>query len=351
MSKNSEPRSWHWFSTPHTTDALELSVLALTETTIAMAIYVFIALKGYSLHLFVALCIAPFLLLRTPASTKLALDWAAAWVAKAGFLEKPDSRMQRKANVRDRGKSTILRLGSSVLVATVVLVIVLHFSDEFVAFILVIAGVFLFLAFALFTIVLAVPLLFRGLAVISASLAGLFLTMVALALRCWATICTAIRSPVESIANIPLNWWRIVGCVDLYHPPEPIPGYLTSGRATPTPHSLLDPLGHLLYSRGEWVNSLFRWSLKGSALIYLPILWIVHRAVGGDFSNRLRNETTWAVYKCRLLVSAVVVMFVGSKVLLFPLWKNYGPQLQEFSDSRFIELFVAPLHVGNWRAR
>ncbi len=69
-------RTWHWFSTPKTAELLELSVLALVETILAVALYSWIAISGYTIHLVVSACISPFLLLRTSLSVELAFSFA-----------------------------------------------------------------------------------------------------------------------------------------------------------------------------------------------------------------------------------------------------------------------------------
>lgn len=68
-------RGWRWWSTPESVEALTVSVLAIVETLAAVAIYAWIAVEFGTLHLTISCCIAPFLLLRTPESTKRGLGW------------------------------------------------------------------------------------------------------------------------------------------------------------------------------------------------------------------------------------------------------------------------------------
>ena len=67
-----QPRRWVWFSTEETAEAGKTSVLAVVETLCAMAPYAWIAWEYGTLHLTIAACVAPFLLLRTEESTRLA---------------------------------------------------------------------------------------------------------------------------------------------------------------------------------------------------------------------------------------------------------------------------------------
>ena len=79
-------------ATASTSDALIPSLLAILETGLAMTIGIFVAVKWGTWHIAIAACIAPFLLLRTKASTKLAVKWLSE------FWEWSDPFFQRTAN-------------------------------------------------------------------------------------------------------------------------------------------------------------------------------------------------------------------------------------------------------------
>jgi len=66
-------RGWRWSSTPESANALQVSILAVFETLLAIGIYAWIAVHFGTLHLLVAACVTPFVLLRTPVSTDLGL--------------------------------------------------------------------------------------------------------------------------------------------------------------------------------------------------------------------------------------------------------------------------------------
>src|SRR5438270_142758 len=61
------------YSTAESVAAGGASLLAIVETTCAMSVYAWIALKRGTTHLTIAACVAPFLLLRTDDSTKMGL--------------------------------------------------------------------------------------------------------------------------------------------------------------------------------------------------------------------------------------------------------------------------------------
>jgi len=149
--------SWHWHSSPITAEKCELSILALLETSFAVSIYIWLAIEGYTIHLITSACIAPFLLLRTPESVKLALY---------------------------RGENVI--------------VTIIEFFYQFMdiphpIYIHVIRRLSIF---SITTFCVAI---------------GFF------CIRCISTYFMVIHKPIKSINSIPRNWWRIVGCVDSAH--------------------------------------------------------------------------------------------------------------------------------------
>lgn len=175
------------------------SVLAILETIGAMAVYGWIAFRVGTLHLTVAACIAPFLLLRTDRSTALALTW---W----------------SALFRDRQRGTrSYKVMSALLGAGFVApLLALGFAmdhprvDQLVTswpeWIQAVVGIGAFV------------LAFTALPVI------VILVLPATVIRVASTIAATLRSPVESLRAIPTNWERIALCTDLGVLPEMIPG-------------------------------------------------------------------------------------------------------------------------------
>lgn len=112
-------------------------------------------------------------------------------------------------------------------------------------------------------------------------------------------------APMASFALIPRNWYRVVLCTDVCHPPELAVGAILEERGFGA--SILQPIGFLsgggldscLDLSAETSNSdrifsiciylsksilfasfaipawAYRWSVKSTALIYFPLLWFV----------------------------------------------------------------------------
>ncbi len=131
-----------------------------------------------------------------------------------------------------------------------------------------------------------------------------------LIIRVGATLLTVIRQPLKSIRAISSNWYNQAFCVDLCLAPEYLPGYKNSGvqddlqfsnfskamfsifvdlrdfREFSTVqkaflilflpfYSLMIPVFFLVLFGPPL---LYRWSLKSTSVVYLPLVWVVHTA-------------------------------------------------------------------------
>src|SRR5882672_4302532 len=77
------------YSTPPSVRARWPSILACLEVAIAVALYWWIALHfDTQKHLWVSICVAPLLLLRSEESTALGIKWFAAYIARNNTLRK-----------------------------------------------------------------------------------------------------------------------------------------------------------------------------------------------------------------------------------------------------------------------
>lgn len=128
--------------------------------------------------------------------------------------------------------------------------------------------------------------------------------------RVIATLNTIIRHPLLSIESIPTNWWRIVACVDTLHAPEPLPGFLVRRNEpsiqgflrdeniefyrelfdlTKMRESIPNLFNVILIFPSVYIPALvYRWSLKGTSIIYGPLVWVIR----GTFA-----PTTWHVLR------------------------------------------------------
>jgi hypothetical protein len=242
------------YSTPQSALAGEVTILAIVETLVATAFSIWLVVhRGTLTHVVVATCIAPLSLLRTKDSTALTYYYA--------------RRM-----------------------------------DAF-------WGRFPFTRFPLvdfFFIVISLPVM------------PLLLRPIPIAI-------TAIRRPLHSIRSIPQNWSRIVLATDLHHPPELLP----ESETTPP----LDTLG--LYQFSNIINItdvprevrtlmfitailvflpgfVYRYALKSTAIVYLPILWILHDSLVDTavFKHKLEDIADSPLEKLKRWYSGFVIVFL-----------------------------------------
>ena len=150
---------------------MEVSVLAIVETVLAMIIYVLIAAKWGVFHLLVALFSAPLLLFRTDKSQERAIRWVSSW------------------------RSHYFSLGGFRIRA--------HTDDDKFWF--------------------PDPRKWGYVSLILANYA-LVEALLFFVCRIVATIATVLQHPILSFREIPNNWWRQVACLDSCHPVEPLPG-------------------------------------------------------------------------------------------------------------------------------
>jgi hypothetical protein len=446
LAHASEPKSWVWLSTPESAENLALSVLALVETAIAITIYAWLAMKGYTLHVVMAACVAPFLLLRTDAAVELTLASGLALLRKSAsislspfervsskgkrnlyhYLEQRGSRAHAWAyfwwDAADpRPEEFILRPKSKVSALSVVACMI----------------------FA--------PVLYVLGRIVLTLISGMLLITV----RVGASIVSTLKAPLSSVRAIPTNWWRIVGCTDMHHPLEPLPrcfvrpecrGWFEENKLflfvrNPmkqwrSSFEMGREMGRSFFSiyRSIWermsesalaiwnvhldlcktvfdsgfgwrgvvavlvfvfmyflsvillpiaipvvfivllypmvlaligaigivlkglvlivivVPALaYRWSLKGSSIIYLPLLWIVHLSTGGDIRARFISTCKVKFYKYRRIFSIFIILFIASKVLFVPLWNELYQFSHNYDSVGFIRVFVAPLEIPRWQ--
>ena len=304
-------RTWHWHSSPETTNRLELSVLALVETLIAIAIYMWIASLGYVVHLIIAAVAAPFLLLRTKESTEFALSLRKT--------EKDILVFTVLDKLPDNSPHWIVYIVYPFLVPVIVI--------EF--------------------------LIVRG----------------------WATLRFAILAPMNTLESIPRNWWRTVGCLDSFHPPEVLPGAALQLNLKDPDHDiteLLIPTKGIREVLQEERNNfedymvsflalflmvaiaipsiIYRYSLKGSSIVYLPLVWIAYTARRGKTWDRIRELCTVALHQFRRLLAVFVIAFVLSKVFLQYLWTDVAGWIQAHSSNpQALLIMLVPEEIPRWQ--
>ena len=263
-----------WHSTVESSEKREFSVLAAVETVVAMGISLWILHKtGSVVHILLSACIAPFLLLRTEQSTELGLRWSERIIG--GSFDNDADQTEFAANqsaslLKDQPKANVIK----------------KFAKK---------------TFDILGLTLAITLFPFCFLLIIAIVPG--------AIKVSATFYVFSLHPLRTTQQIAKNWYRLVFSTDALHPPEIIPGIETakSNRLAKLRYTAIitkidqkieqegieaEPGGKnsglaffLLALYGPAI--LYRYSIKSTALIYLPIIWLVS---GPKLTKKGRSE-------------------------------------------------------------
>lgn len=260
------------YSTPQSALAGEVTVLAIIETIAATAFSIWLVVhRGTLTHVVIGACAAPFLLLRTDDATTLAITW----------FNHLDALLDKMSDFQDESQRAHKRLRLSLVIALSVLLILIVYLAMFLS-------------------------------------------------RPLSVILVALRSPIDAIRAIPQNWNRMVLATDLFHLPEIIPGAETTSELpldifirfstvwTTTREELFE--GKLLmgvfgifFVLIFYVPALaYRYALKATAIIYLPILWTLHDSSVGsaNFRYKLEDIKESQIERLKRWYSGFVLLFL-----------------------------------------
>ena len=301
-------RWWEWVSTPESAARGIVTVLAVAETLAAMAIYVWIAVRWGTAHLVVAALVTPLLLLRTEHTIRLGLRWAFRSQLAVDWVWK--------------------RLPG----------------------------------------LIAWPLIF-------------FVVVPAWLLTCRtvAAIVSFLQHPVLSLRAIPDNWFRQTMCLDFAHPVEAMPGMLLAipNATDPDEKDFLE----FLTMKGLWenlreqtrrntVNLLtigplsivvgalvllpaiaYRLSIKGTALVWSPTVWVVYSVTSVDSKSTLQELEGLRIsgrYKFVLLYSSIVIGIVLGKLAFSSLLVSLSEWWNPSTAVKLLDAFIVPTEVPLW---
>lgn len=282
--------------TPESSASGELTVLAILETVVAIVLsLLLISFLHSAAPIVVGAIIAPFLLLRTDASTTRAFA------------------------IFDSGFSKLIRFAS--------------FFERFYA---------------------SLPDA-KVLALRSFSFTFVWLPLcgvLAVVAKIFATLLTLISSPRETLLAIPKNWVRIALATDCRHPPEFLPGSESAADAPASVQTfrwaeirdeILARTSRPLLQRFTIFAVrapaiLYRLFLKSSSLIYFPLIWVsdVPLTAKGILTYPLERVRRWYAF-------AILVVMLSPMVISFP----PVDKLPTARD-RAIITYMLPVHKGDW---
>lgn len=299
-------------ATRESCDAGEITLLAIVETVLAVALLITLSLWLDTARWLAGACLlSPLLLLRTEESVQRGL------------------RMNAWLNANDKQASAVL-IGALILVF----------------------GVAVWLAQG-WALLLIFP--FTGV-LIAFSLSPLFFVI-----RFTATLVSVIQHPLHSLANLPGNWRRIVLATDSGLHPEFLPGedfgpaslLENINRETLLNHWLLLSVFLTIYP----LTAAYRWSVKATCVVYLPLMWLVNTAryratsVGDMLRQYLADEIQtvrrWAlVLTGGFLIGKLVVLVSVDDILAAV--KADVPE-KGLKVLRVLQPYLTPRHIEIWQ--
>lgn len=291
-----------------------MSLLAIAETVMAVTILVTLSIWLDTVKwLALAGCLTPLLLLRTDYSVQKGLRWL-DWVS--------DERRGKTWIPLARTAGVLVTFGICIWTAGWWSVLILLF---------LISPVFL------------------------APLALAYLPVLCFGIRVGATIASVLRHPLLSLQAIPQNWRRIILATDTATDPEFLPGdefgpltFIRRGSPRePWTYGNLYIVALFLYIPAV----VYRWSLKATCVIYLPLIWLIE---AGRFSRLSIRETLDAyqasdLRRFRMVVSLVFLGALLLKVILLMTVTEFTEWWDTNGALQFLKLYIVPHQVPLWQ--
>jgi hypothetical protein len=302
-------------STSESIERGEVSIMAIVETLLAISLLVLLSMwLDTARWLAGALCVAPLLLLRTECSVTLGKRlWE--WFRGA----------------RLRAILPILVLSGAAFIYAGAWVIGRFFSWNSPA-----------------------GMTIQGLLATSGVGAGAYIAMLFLLLRFGITLASLSAHPFQSIAAIPGNWRRIVLAADSWSAPEFLPEFPIGAR------HFVDRSERGIITR--WTNFTlllvlypamlaYRWAVKATCLIYLPLLWIVKTArfAPGSLQETLSSYERSDFRRVGLAFAIIVIFAFFAKVLLIVTLDGFVEWWNGNGALRFLKIYVVPHHIPWWQ--
>lgn len=307
------------FSSPQSIAEGQISAAAVIETLLAigvsLAIYFY---SGSALHIVIGATLAPFLLLRTDASTRQGLELADRLIGVAGKVFRKISGWSDRLERTKPGK---------ILANWIVRPIML-----FIIVAVVIAATFL----AKFAVV----------------------------------IYNIFTNFMHSFGSVPHNWRRIVLCTDSKTVPELVPGIESYASYRVELKDLddfriSDLIKETFSSGGEIPDyvfmplvvvflyvpaSLYRWSLKSTAIIWSPLLWVFRPIKGVDnVEHYASGIISVGFYKVSRAFSLLTIALFVGKIYLWVSWTKISPALTAIPNWQVLNSLILPEDVALWQ--
>jgi len=300
------------YSTRESTNEGEVSALAILETLLAAGL-----LLGISLHydtsrwLAVAVCLAPLTLLRTEDSVQRGLRW------------------KKRLDVEER----FGWLGGppAIIVWSLEIAIVWHNYG---------------MGWGLSAIPLGFPPALAGGAAIAY-----------FCIRFGATLISVFKHPLLSLGAVPQNWQRIVLATDSATDPEFLPGDDEGpGSAFAEFRNRTQPWAWrivvLLAGPPIYVlTASYRWSVKATCLIYLPLIWLVRKGqyTPANVRDALDEHQADDLQRVRLVVGLLLLTLFAMKAAFMVAVNGFAEWWDRTEGLARLKILVVPHEIPLWQ--
>jgi hypothetical protein len=192
-----------------------------------------------------------------------------------------------------------------------------------------------------------------------------------------ATFITCITHPIYTLKRFPRNWRKIVLATDFFSIPEIIPGiesldnngnklelfrYKNLIHQYTEIHFVVGELGEprinrkyrslpiiiLIVAMLLFPCYIYRWSLKSTALIWSPLLWILREPSTGDITFKLAQITEAAIYRVIRYYSLFIILMFFIKMYIWLAWQNIAETWQKFPAINIINNYLVPKEIPLW---
>lgn len=203
---------------------------------------------------------------------------------------------------------------------------------------------------------------FLDLNVVVYAMGPLFVILWAPAVKIAATAVFLARAPLRSLGAIPDNWTGQVFCLDFAHPPEFVPGLELHPTFTFRVGKVLEGLKDR--SIDTWVRVLFaimfipslgvallyRLSVKGTALVWLPLVWISLKLKPKEsFKVRLEEINATSLGHLIMFFAVLTLLAFFAKIFVYNELLQISEQWFKGDLGRLLHDYIAPTTLPWWQ--
>lgn len=168
-----------------------------------------------------------------------------------------------------------------------------------------------------------------------------------------ATAAATVRHPLRTLSAMPANWRRLVLATDSCTQPQVLPDesglpWRYDGYAS----DIIEQWFELTNSIALYLlMAVYRWTVKATSLVYLPLLWLVElaRVSPRSMYDYLADyqQSDWK--RIRLVVSSITIIAFISKLLLLATVDEFAEWWNANGALRFLKVYIAPHEIPWWQ--